>query len=69
MQNQEFLIYRLLNASQAAVYSWLEANQPKKDGSIFSSGREELESALLLRDEPLVKLGLALFGYEQETGI
>jgi len=68
VQSQEFLIYRLTHASQEAVYSWLEDNQPKTDETIFSSDRVGLESALLSRDEPLVKLGLALYGYEQKTG-
>lgn len=68
MQTQEFLIYRLTNSSHEEVYAWLEANQPKKSESLLLADREELESALLLMDHPLVNLGLALHGYEQNTG-
>jgi hypothetical protein len=69
VQSQEFLIFRLTHASQEEVYSWLEDNKPKDVKSKFSSDREQLESALLSRDKPLVNLGLALFGFEKETGL
>ena len=71
MQNHEFLIYRLSHASQEVVYSWLEDNQPRQGYPSFRSHShsEELEESLLSRKEPLVKLGLALYGYEGATGI
>lgn len=69
MKNQDFLIYRLTHTSQEAVYSWLENNRPKQDKSLFGDDRKALENSLLLRDEPLIKIGLALFGFEAETGL
>jgi hypothetical protein len=69
MKNQEFLVNRLSHSNQETVYSWLETNQQKKDGPFSSIDREVLENALLKRDEPLINLGLALFGYEEKTGL
>lgn len=69
MENQTFQIFRLLHSSPNEVFNWLEANKPIKKKSIFDSDREELEKALIARNEPLINLGLALFGFEANTGI
>jgi len=69
MTNQAFEIYRLDHSSPNEVFNWLRENKPKKNKSNFDSDREELEKTLQDRNEPLINLGLALFGFESGTGI
>jgi len=69
MENQTFQIFRLVHSSPNEVFNWLEENKPTKKKSIFDSDREELEKALIARNEPLINLGLALFGFKANTGI
>ena len=53
----DFDSYWLTHASADSVFQWLRNNNP--DSTV---GSEAIEKALLERDEPLVKLGLALYG-------
>ena len=61
MENHEFKTYWLSHASADAVFEWLR-NQEHHD-----SYQEEIDKALIARDEPLINLGLALWGYRPET--
>jgi len=69
MEDQSFQIFRLVNSPPCEVFNWLEENKATKKKSIFDTDREELEKALIARNEPLINLGLALFGFEGNTGI
>ena len=62
MENHEFKMYWLSHASPDAVFEWLR-NQEHHD-----SYQEEIDKVLIGRDEPLINLGLALWGYRPETG-
>ncbi|MDE0185222.1 MAG: hypothetical protein OXP71_07155 [Candidatus Poribacteria bacterium] len=63
MENHEFKMYWLSHSSPDAVFEWL-SNQDHKD----SYHQEEIEKSLIARNEPLINLGLALWGYEAKTG-
>ncbi len=55
MENHEFKMYWLSHASPDAVFEWLR-------------NQEEIDKVLIGRDEPLINLGLALWGYSPESG-
>lgn len=58
------LVYRLVNSSPEAVFTWLEEN--KRDAEPLGESREELEKALLSRNEKLINLGLSLYGENKD---
>ena len=67
IENQEFTSYWLSHASADMVFEWLEENKPV---GRFDDGREEeIEKILIERKEPLIDLGLALYGHQPETGL
>ncbi|WP_432472073.1 hypothetical protein [Amphritea sp. HPY] len=70
MVDKEFLSYWLMHIGPKDVFSWLEENRPKLTKLSLSSYRDpEIESLLLSRSDPLIDLGLALYGHCSETGM
>jgi hypothetical protein len=67
MENEEFITYRLMQSSPDKVFEWLKSNRPDKETSP-EFDREDLEKKLLERDDPIINLGLALYGAESNTG-
>ena len=58
--------YQLINSSAEHAFGWLKDNQ--KDDVLLAESREDLEKALLAKDDNLINLGLALFGASPEVG-
>jgi hypothetical protein len=67
MEDEEFITYRLMKSSPDTVFEWLKSNRPTKNRPL-DLDREELEKKLLERDDPIINLGLALYGAEYDTG-
>lgn len=59
--------YLLINAAPEYVFDWLKGHS--NPSNLFSiDSKEELEQALLSRNEAVIDLGLALYGSEPSTG-
>lgn len=58
-----FLSYELMHASPEYVYKWLKKNQTNDEVDKYN-----IEPFLLKRNEPLINLGLALYGENPDTG-
>ena len=58
-RNTDYLEYWLSHASADSVFEWLRKEQPQPTWC---------EEALIARNEPLINLGLALWGYDAKTG-
>ena len=67
IENQEFTSYWLSHASADVVFEWLRENKPLE--RYGASREEEIEKILIGRNEPLINLGLALYGHQPETGL
>ena len=59
LQRTDYLEYWLSHASADTVFEWLKKEQPRATWC---------EEALITRNEPLINLGLALWGYDAKTG-
>ncbi|RKU15597.1 hypothetical protein C6501_06795 [Candidatus Poribacteria bacterium] len=57
MENEEFLKYWLTHADANSVFEWLREEKP-----YFTTSEEEIATVLIERDEPLINLGVALYG-------
>jgi len=62
------LSYWLELATQEHVYQWLQENKPEREVKFLERDTTEIEKALLIRNEPLINLGLALYGQCSDTG-
>lgn len=62
--------YQLLNSSAEYVFEWLKskADEKCKSSNFLSEDRDDLECALLARNESLINLGLALFCLSPSVG-
>lgn len=62
--------YQLLNSSAEYVFEWLKSKSDEKCKSynFLSEDRDDLECALLARNESLINLGLALFCLSPSVG-
>ncbi len=69
MDSEEFTEFWLVHADANIVFSWLRKNKPEKKRAFLESERDEIETRLIERDEPLINLGLALYGNRKETGL
>ena len=65
MENEEFLKYWLIHADANSVFEWLREYKPSL------SFKEEIQTVLIERHEPLINLGLALYatGLSDETSL
>ena len=59
--------YQLVNASPEYVFDWLKNNVVEKH-ILGDESRDQLENSLLLRNENLINLGLALYGEVPSIG-
>jgi len=59
--------YLLEHSEPALVFEWLKNNQIK-ERDILGESRDELEEALLGRKDPVINLGLALYGSDTKVG-
>lgn len=60
--------YLLEHSDPISVFQWLKANPVKLKESL-NEDREEFETALFVRNEPLIHLGLALYGSDETIGV
>jgi hypothetical protein len=65
IENHEFTSYWLSHASADVVFEWLREYRLGK----YIGETEEIEKTLIERNEPLINLGLALYGHQAETGL
>ena len=68
MENEEFIAYRLMHSSSETVFKWLKSNRPDDEVSP-DLDRTNLEKILLGRNDPIINIGLALYGSEPSTGL
>lgn len=67
MNNLDITTYRLVHSSPDNVFEWLKNNSDDKNKNVYDD-YEIIENELLKRNDPLINLGLALYGQSNKVG-
>ena len=60
-------LYFLAHSDPVNVFNWLKENQ-RISSQRLEEERDEIEQSLLVRNEPIINLGLALYGSDSRVG-